>query len=78
MNRYNDNHLQMEAFNAIANALENPGEWFGMKGRSSQVIFANDVLTVADNGEAQDYDARTEQVEAGAALVGDWKREQEA
>jgi hypothetical protein len=67
----------MEAFNAIANALENPGEWFGMKGRSSQVIFAEGVLSVADNGEGQDFNVDTEQLKAHDALVNDWKREQE-
>lgn len=77
MNRYSKTHLQQEAFNAIANALENPGEWFGMKGRSSQVIFAEGVLSVVDNGEGQDYDVQTEQAKAMDALVSDWTREQE-
>ena len=77
MNRYSKTHLQQEAFNAIGNALENRGEWFGMKGRSSQVIFAEGVLSVVDNGEGQDYDVQTEQAKAMDALVSDWTREQE-
>jgi len=77
VNQYSKTHLQQEAFNAIANALENPREWFGMKGRSSQVIFDAGVLSVCDNGEGQDYDAQTEQAKALDALVSDWTREQE-
>lgn len=60
----------------LLRTLLKSGEWFGMKGRSSQVIFANGVLTVADNGEAQDYNTKTEQMKAGEALINDWSPKQ--
>lgn len=70
-----NSNLKLSAYDAVANAIKNPGEWFGWKGQTTQVIFANGVLTVSDNGDAQDYDAQTEQDKAAEALFADWQRE---
>mgnify|MGYP001014123606 CR=1 FL=1 len=63
---------QKEAYEAVEQAKQNTGEWFGDEEHDEQVCFANGVYTVASNGDAQDYSNGDK---AAEALMWQWQQE---
>lgn len=66
-----DNYQHL-ALMAVQMAWKNPETWCGDADHDEQVVFANDIYTVASNGDASDY---SDPGQAVTALATQWRNE---